>query len=173
MARPQISLPTWITLARLLGIPVILYGLAIGSDRGRGLALMAFVLAAGTDWLDGYLARKLDQITELGKVLDPLVDKLLVLAPLLGLVEQGQIPAWGVFLLIGREIGIAGWRVSQPQISGANLWGKGKTVVQIFAIVWLLLRWPGALIGFWIAVILTLWSGVVYLLPKASAEGQP
>ncbi len=170
MVRSHISLPTWITLARLLGIPLILYGLAIGTERGRMVALGAFLVAAGTDWLDGYLARKLDQITELGKVLDPLVDKLLVLAPLLGLVEQGQIPAWGAFLLIGRELGIAGWRVSQPQISGANLWGKAKTVLQILAIVALLLRWPGALIGFWLAVALTLWSGLLYLLPQPTQE---
>ncbi len=174
-SRSQITLnlPNWITLARLLGIPVILISLASEDPLGRIWAASAFGIAAGTDWLDGYLARRLDQVTELGKFLDPLADKLLVLAPLLMLIELGQVPAWGVFLLLARELAIAGWRVRQDQIQGANLWGKAKTVVQILAVLGLILQWPGALIGFWIAVGITLISGGIYLLPTAPSSEDP
>jgi CDP-diacylglycerol---glycerol-3-phosphate 3-phosphatidyltransferase len=160
-----ISLPTWITLSRLLGVPFILYFLALGDSTSRLWAVIIFLLCAGTDWLDGYLARKLNQVTDLGKILDPLVDKLLVFAPLLVLVEQGQIPAWGVFIILARELTIAGWRVNQPTVSGANIWGKAKTVVQIAAIALLIAQLPYAVVAFWIAVLLTVVSGLVYLLP--------
>ncbi|MDX2271871.1 MAG: CDP-diacylglycerol--glycerol-3-phosphate 3-phosphatidyltransferase [Cyanobacteriota bacterium] len=159
------NIPTWITIARLLGIPVILWGLALATPQGRWIALLAFGVAALTDWLDGYLARRWQQETELGKFLDPLVDKLLVLAPLLSLVELGQVPAWGVFLLLARELTIAGWRVQQTQIAGANLWGKAKTTLQMVAIGLLILEWTGGLLMFWLAVALTLISGLIYLLP--------
>ncbi|MEO1133834.1 MAG: CDP-diacylglycerol--glycerol-3-phosphate 3-phosphatidyltransferase [Cyanobacteria bacterium J06639_1] len=158
------NLPTWITLSRLLVIPVVLVGMAWGRPEGRWVALGAFLLGAGTDWLDGYLARRLDMVTDLGKFLDPLVDKLLVLAPLLALVEARQIPAWGVFLAIAREFAITGWRIRQPKISGANGWGKAKTVSQILAIALLIARAPGGVICFWIAVALTLWSGLMYVV---------
>jgi len=166
------NIPNSITLSRLLGIPFLLYLLYSPTDSHRYLALGIFVVTAATDWLDGYLARKLNQITELGKFLDPLVDKLLVIAPLLALVELHQVPAWGVFLIIGREIAIAGWRVNPSlsnsnQISGANIWGKLKTVTQIGAIALLITPLPPlwsniALIVFWVAVALTLISGIIY-----------
>jgi len=167
------NLPTWITVSRLLGVPFLLVLLQEPTDRMRWIAAGLFLVAAGTDWLDGYLARRLNQVTDLGKFLDPLVDKLLVLAPLLMLIELGQIPAWGVFLVLARELAIAGWRVSQPKISGANLWGKLKTVTQIAAIA-LLIAPPSAfssvaLITFWVAIALTLVSGFIYLLPPAPA----
>lgn len=158
----RLNLPTWITLSRLLVIPVIFVGFTWGTPAGRWLSLGAFLLGASTDWLDGYLARRLDLVTDLGKFLDPLVDKLLVLAPLLLLLEAQQIPAWGVFSVVGRELAIAGWRVQQPKISGANWWGKAKTVTQILAISLLIARLPGGIQCFWIAVALTLWSGLTY-----------
>ena len=96
------NLPNWVTLSRLLGLPVILYCLQDPTAETRWLSLAIFLVAAMTDWLDGYLARKLNQVTELGKFLDPLVDKLLVLAPLLALIELKQLPAWGVFLILAR-----------------------------------------------------------------------
>lgn len=114
-----------------------------------------------------------------GKFLDPLSDKILVIAPLLVLIERRQIPAWGVFIIILREMVIAGWRVNpqlknQQQISGASLWGKIKTVSQITAVSLLLtplaqLQWTG-LVFFWIAVALTIISGIIYLLPKSITE---
>jgi len=150
-------------------VPFLLYWLHHPTNQSRWLSLIVFLLAAGTDWLDGHLARRLKQITELGKFLDPLVDKLLVLAPLLALVELNQVPAWGVFFILARELAIAGWRVNQPKVSGANWWGKVKTVLQIGAIALLIAPWTAttlyAQIAFWLAVILTLASGVTYLIP--------
>lgn len=171
------NLPTWITLSRLLAVPALLWLLLVPTATSRWIALVIFLIAAGTDWLDGYLARRLNQVTDLGKFLDPLVDKLLVLAPLMSLVELQQVPAWGVFLILARELTIAGWRVNpsfQTQISGANIWGKLKTVTQIAAIALLIspVQYPPAgIVLFWIAVALTWISGLIYLWPsKAEAS---
>lgn len=174
------NLPTWITVSRLLGVPILIGLLQDPSPRRAWIAAGVFLLAAGTDWLDGYLARRLNQVTELGKFLDPLVDKLLILAPLLMLIELGKVPAWGVFIILARELTIAGWRVNpafQDQaIPGANLWGKAKTVTQIVAIVCLLVpvkAWPIPIVAvFWLAVVITVISGVLYLLPRSRPTSQ-
>ncbi len=174
------NLPTWITLSRLLGIPFILYLLKYPTPDNRWLCVGIFVVAAGTDWVDGYLARKLDQVTELGKFLDPLVDKLLVLGTLLALIELQLVPAWGVFIILARELAIAGWRVNpkltgNSSISGANIWGKLKTVAQIIAISVLIAplssRWDTAsMVLFWLAVAFSLISGWIYILPNISSS---
>ncbi|MBD1839002.1 CDP-diacylglycerol--glycerol-3-phosphate 3-phosphatidyltransferase [Coleofasciculus sp. FACHB-64] len=169
------TLPNWITLSRLLALPVLLYCLDTPTTETRTVGLVIFLVAAATDWLDGYLARKLNQVTDLGKFLDPLVDKLLVLAPLLPLIQLGQVPAWGVFLILARELAIAGWRVNKTTISGANIWGKLKTVSQIIAIALLIAPLPvsweiPAMIAFWISVAFTLISGVIYLLPQKTEQ---
>ncbi len=172
------NIPTWITVSRLLGIPFILWLLADPTEGDRQIAVVIFLVVALTDWLDGYLARKLDQVTELGKFLDPLVDKLLVTAPLLSLIALQQIPAWGVFLIIARELTIAGWRVTgEKKIQGANLWGKAKTVTQIVAIACLITplapQWTiWTLSLFWISVGLTVISGLIYLLPQTPNSNQ-
>jgi CDP-diacylglycerol---glycerol-3-phosphate 3-phosphatidyltransferase len=178
----HITLPTWVTLSRLVAVPLILVTLSWHSDEfSRWVALIAFLVAALTDWLDGYLARRLNQVSDLGKFLDPLVDKLLILAPMLSLVQLGQIPAWGVFLIVARELVITGWRGAPtvdsspnlitepnpqlPQIIGANFWGKAKTVLQIVAVAALIMQLPGALLLFWLALTLTLISGIIYVWP--------
>ena len=169
------NLPTWITVSRLFGVPFLLYGLHNPTPQTRWIMVSVFLLAAGTDWLDGYLARKLNQVTDLGKFLDPLVDKLLVLAPLISLVELRQIPAWGVFMILARELTIAGWRIDPnlqgSVIQGANFWGKLKTVSQIAAIALLIAPLPPSwkffsLTAFWVSVALTWISGAIYLIPK-------
>ena len=170
------NLPTWITVSRLLGLPLILYLLTIPTEMNRWFAVGIFVLAASTDWLDGYLARKLNLVTELGKFLDPLVDKLLTIGALIALVELNLVPAWGVCLILARELTIAGWRVNpnltgSTKISGANLWGKAKTVVQIIAIAIIMAplseNWAKIGLGlFWISVGLTLISGWIYIAPN-------
>ncbi len=165
------NLPNAITFSRLLGIPFLLYGLYNPTPQARWICLTIFLVAALTDWLDGYLARKLNQITDLGKFLDPLVDKFLVLAPLLVLVELQKIPAWGVFVILARELAIAGWRVNQTTITGANIWGKLKTVSQIIAISLLIaplsLAWQvPTLTVFWLSVALTVISGLIYIVPQ-------
>lgn len=172
------NLPTWITVSRLLALPFLFFLLQTPTNDQRWLGVIIFLVAASTDWLDGYLARKLNQVTELGKFLDPLVDKLLVLAPLLILIELQQIPAWGVFVILSRELAIAGWRVNpnltgNSEIKGANIWGKGKTVSQIIAIAGLLAPIPSdyqmlTLILFWISVMLTVVSGIIYVWPTSS-----
>jgi CDP-diacylglycerol---glycerol-3-phosphate 3-phosphatidyltransferase len=171
---------SWITVSRLLAVPILLFCLRLTtaenlmpSDNIRWVCVAAFLVAAGTDWLDGYVARRFNQITDLGKILDPLVDKLLVFAPLLCLIELREIPAWSVFLILFRELTIAGWRVQQTQISGANLWGKAKTVSQIAAIALLIAPLPAvghalALTTYAIAISLTLISGGIYLWPRSA-----
>ena len=173
----MMNLPTWITVSRLLGAPLVLILLLEPTPLWAWWAVGIFLLAASTDWVDGYLARRLDQVTDLGKFLDPLVDKLLVFAPLLALIELGKVPAWGVFLILVRELTIAGWRVNSTwqtqSVPGANLWGKAKTVLQIAAIACLLAPLPvlGYQIGmflFWAAVILTWVSGWLYMMPRSA-----
>jgi CDP-diacylglycerol---glycerol-3-phosphate 3-phosphatidyltransferase len=165
------NLPNWITFSRLLGLPVVVYCLYDDRLTMRWIGVGVFLVAALTDWLDGYLARKLDQITDLGKFLDPLVDKLLVLIPLLVAIDLHLVPAVGVCLILTRELTIAGWRVGQTQISGANIWGKLKTIGQIIAIAMIIsplsiANWHQySLIAFWLSVALTLISGLIYLMP--------
>jgi len=174
------NLPTWITISRLFGLPFIFYLLEYPTPTSRWLGMTIFLIVAITDWLDGYLARKLNQVTDLGKFLDPLVDKLLILGVLLILIQLGEVPAWGVFLILARELAIAGWRVNpnltgSNSISGANIWGKLKTVTQIVAIALLIAPLPSpwdliASVIFWLAVILTLISGVIYIWPQVAAS---
>ncbi|MDG3496726.1 CDP-diacylglycerol--glycerol-3-phosphate 3-phosphatidyltransferase [Pseudanabaena catenata USMAC16] len=184
------TLPTWVTLSRLIAVPII-FGLFLWQDSEltRFIALSVFIVAAITDWLDGYLARKLNQITELGKFLDPLVDKVLTIALFLLFIELGQVPAWAVFAIVTRELLITAWRGApsgEPQgetgesskpskpskstIVGANLWGKAKTVMQIIAIATLLIKLPYAIVFFWIAFGLTLISGFLYVVPASKSS---
>ena len=106
------NIPNSITFTRIILVFPLIYLLYQADPVYQWWALSIFVIAATTDWLDGYLARKLNQITALGKFLDPLTDKILVIAPLLVLIERQQVPAWAVFLIIVREIVIAGWRIN-------------------------------------------------------------
>jgi CDP-diacylglycerol---glycerol-3-phosphate 3-phosphatidyltransferase len=170
----MLNLPNCITFSRLLGIPLILYGLYQPSLAWQWAAIGLFIIAAATDWLDGYLARKLDLVTDLGKFLDPLVDKLLVLLPLLVAIDLHRVPAIGVCIILARELTIAGWRVGGTQVAGANMWGKVKTVVQIVAIVMVMVPLPAVqswgIWVFWLAVALTLISGGIYLFPRKLGE---
>jgi len=167
-----VNIPNSITTIRIVLVIPLIYCLYQPSINFQWVAFSLFLIAALTDWLDGYLARKLNQITALGKFLDPLTDKILIIAPLLILIERQQLPAWAVFIIIIREIVIAGWRVNpqlnaQNEITGANIWGKLKTVTQIGAIALLLIPIPSlinwGLIMFWIALVLTVISGSIYL----------
>jgi CDP-diacylglycerol---glycerol-3-phosphate 3-phosphatidyltransferase len=174
LSLPTMNLPNWITLSRLLGLPVVVYCLYSNSLQVRWIGVAVFLVAALTDWLDGYLARKLDLVTDLGKFLDPLVDKLLILIPLLVLIDLHLVSAIGVCLILTRELTIAGWRVGQTQISGANIWGKLKTVSQIAAIAIIIApldipNWSlyGS-VSFWFSVALTLISGAIYFIPSRS-----
>lgn len=130
------------------------------------VAAFIFVLASATDFFDGYIARTFDQITTLGKILDPLADKMLTLAGFLGLMILGSASPWAIFLILTRELFITGLRVSAVAEGidiSASWMGKVKTVVQMIAIGFLLMEWPGGEILLWFAVVLTLYSGYEYV----------
>ena len=130
------------------------------------IAAFIFVVASATDFFDGYIARTFDQITTLGKILDPLADKMLTLAGFLGLMMLDRASEWAIFLIITRELFITGLRVSavsQGLDIAASWMGKVKTVVQMVAIGFLLMKWPGATLLLWTAVALTLYSGYEYV----------
>jgi len=129
-------------------------------------AAFIFVLASATDFFDGYIARTFDQITTLGKILDPLADKMLTLAGFLGLMILGSASPWAIFLILTRELFITGLRVSAVAEGidiSASWMGKIKTVIQMIAIGFLLMGWPGGELLLWFAVLLTLYSGYEYV----------
>ncbi len=132
-----------------------------------------FILASVTDWIDGHYARKYNLVTNLGKFLDPLADKLLVSAALIVLVEMGAAPSWIVIIIISREFAVTGLRLilaGTGEVVAANMLGKIKTWTQIIAIAALLLNnlpfalidFPFADIALWVAMIFTIWSGCDY-----------
>lgn len=147
------------------------------------IAAAIFIIAAITDGLDGYLARKKHQITLMGQFLDPVADKILVTAALILLVEIGRIPGWIAIIIVSREIAVTGLRTiaaAQGIVIAASLFGKIKTVTQIMAICALLLdNFPFSLINFpfdyvalTFAMIFTLWSGFDYFLAFRFATKQ-
>lgn len=167
------NLANKITLARIFLVPVFLLILSIKIPYGDFLAAAVFILAASTDGLDGYLARKRKEVTRLGKFMDPLADKLLISAALISLVELREISAWVAFLIIGRELAVTGLRAvaaADGVIIAASPLGKAKTVSQIVAIVFLFIHdFPFALwniqigkFAMGVAVIFTIWSGLDY-----------
>ncbi len=129
-------------------------------------AALLFVLASTTDFFDGFIARSWNQKTELGAILDPLADKMLVLAAFLGLMVMGRANPWAIYLILTREFFITGIRVasaSKGYSVSASMAGKVKTVTQMFAIGFLMMNWPFANLLLWVAVILTLYSGFEYI----------
>jgi CDP-diacylglycerol--glycerol-3-phosphate 3-phosphatidyltransferase len=130
------------------------------------IAAFIFVVASATDFFDGYIARTFNQVTTLGKILDPLADKMLTLAAFLGLMMIGSASPWAIFLIVTRELFITGLRVSAVAEGidiSASWMGKVKTVAQMIAIGFLLMGWYGGTILLWIAVALTLYSGYEYV----------
>ncbi|QKF82457.1 CDP-diacylglycerol--glycerol-3-phosphate 3-phosphatidyltransferase [Halarcobacter ebronensis] len=126
---------------------------------------LIFVIASVTDFFDGYIARQWNQMTKLGAILDPLADKMLMLAGFLGLMLIDRASGWAVFLILSREFFITGLRVvavADGQNVAASMAGKVKTVFQMIAIGFLIMNWPFATILLWIAVALTLYSGYEY-----------
>ena len=129
-------------------------------------AALLFVLASVTDFFDGYIAREWNQSTLLGAILDPLADKMLTLAAFLGLMIEGSASAWAIYIIIVRELFITGLRtvaVSEGISVKASWAGKVKTVSQMFAIGFLLMHWPYGDLLLWIAVALTVYSGLEYV----------
>lgn len=181
------NLANKITLARIFLVPIIMFLLLINVDLkpltfsdfsitwNQILAALIFIVAASTDGLDGYIARKNKIVTNLGKLLDPLADKLLVAAVLISLVEMDKVDAWIAIVIISREFAVTGLRqiaLLEGRVLAASKWGKWKTAVQITMIIALLLNnFPFALLDFrfdlissWAAALITVYSGVDYFV---------
>ena len=179
------TVPTLLTWTRILAIPLLVGVFYMGLEvRFQNLvATTMFVVFAATDWLDGYLARKLNQASSFGAFLDPVADKFLVCASLLVLVHLNRADVFVALIIIGREIAISALREWMAQIGASksvavHMVGKVKTVVQMVAIPFLL--FDGVLFGvidtgtwgqwlIWISAVLTVWS-MVYYLQKAIPE---
>lgn len=152
------NLPNLLTYARVGMIPVVLVLLDRGTRRDAAYAALVYALAGITDVLDGFLARRMNIVSVIGKFLDPLADKLMVMASLVWLVTLGRIPAWAVILLLSREISITALRSiasSEGFVIAANEGGKQKTALQVMGILFLILGYPYELrlLGFDLGVV--------------------
>ena len=165
------NLPIALTGLRIFLVPVLVVLLLTRTDDGLHLGTAVFGLAVLTDYLDGYFARRRNQVTRLGILLDPLADKLLTAAAFLSLVEMGMVPAWMVMIILGRELAVTGLRnlaLSRGIVIAASPLGKTKMVSQVVAIFLLLLSRPWPLLGrlapagLWIALLVTVGSGIDY-----------
>jgi cardiolipin synthase (CMP-forming) len=186
------NLPTLLTWARIVAIPFIVgvfYLPQLDMPTKNLLATVAFVAVAATDWLDGWLARRLNQTSSFGAFLDPVADKFLVAASLLILVELGRAGAVVSAIIIGREIAISALREWMAQIGASRsvavtMLGKFKTTMQLTAIPFLLFdgplfglfhTGPSGQVLLWVAAVLTVWSMVYYLqraLPEIRAKAR-
>ncbi|AGA58150.1 MAG: CDP-diacylglycerol--glycerol-3-phosphate 3-phosphatidyltransferase [Thermobacillus sp.] len=181
------NLANRITLARIFLVPIIMFFLLARIDfepiafenfsitYNQIVAALIFIIAASTDGLDGYIARKNKLVTNLGKLLDPLADKLLVAAVLISLVEMDKLDAWIAIVIISREFAVTGLRqvaLLEGKVLAASRWGKWKTGVQITMIIALLLNnFPFALVSIpfdivmtWVAAVITVYSGIDYFV---------
>lgn len=186
------NLPNKITISRIMLIPLFLFIMLfpfqwgtlhiLGADLPvtHLVGALIFIFASVTDWVDGYYARKYNLVTNLGKFLDPLADKLLVSAALIVLVELGLAASWIVIIIISREFAVTGLRLvlaGEGEVVAANMLGKIKTWTQIVAISALLLHnvifeligFPFDDIALWVATFFTIWSGWDYFAKNKEA----
>ncbi len=179
-----LNAPNIITLFRIACIPVMAFLLLSPSREASFWAAWVFALASASDWLDGHLARRMGIETVFGKFLDPIADKLIVMAALIMILPYSRVPAWMVLVILGREIIITGLRgiaSTEGIVIQASDLGKFKTIFQLVAIIGLLLHYEYhwffgvdhpllvvtmhnvGMFFLWIATILTVWSGIDYL----------
>ena len=167
------NIPNLLSAVRILAIPVVIGFLSSPGPQASFLAALIFALASLTDLLDGYIARQQKRETAVGKLLDPMADKLLVLSCMIMLIPLERIPAWIVVLIIGREVAVTGLRgiaSAEGMIIAASRWGKAKMVFQTLAMIGLMLHYPYLGIDFhllgmillWVSLVITLWSGMDY-----------
>jgi len=170
----QVNWANILTIARIGIVPVIAFLLFYGGFLCSILSAFLFIIATFTDFLDGYMARRQSMVSDLGKFLDPLADKLLIATVLVFLIPLGRAPAWMVALIIARELAITGLRGIASEkniIIAANWLGKYKTAFQCAALIPLLIHYTIFGMQFqlagefflWIACFLTLWSGFDYM----------
>ncbi|MGN0130843.1 MAG: CDP-diacylglycerol--glycerol-3-phosphate 3-phosphatidyltransferase [Lachnospiraceae bacterium] len=166
--------PNKLTVGRMMLVPLLVVFLLTewGGDANQYISAGIFILASITDWLDGYLARKNNLITNFGKFMDPLADKLLVCSALICMVELDKLQAWIVIIFIAREFIISGFRLIAAErgiIIAANYWGKFKTVAQMLMIILLILDLGGIfnmleMLCIVLSLVLTVVSLVTYMI---------
>lgn len=167
--------PNTLTLFRVAAVPLLIVLMLSGSRLSGFFAALVFSIAAITDYFDGYIARRFGLVSTLGKIMDPLADKLLVSSAFIMLIPHSRIAAWMVCVIIGRELAVTGLRniISEKgaDVSASQL-GKWKTGCQIAAIIPLLLHYPYFGVDFhaighvlvWLALVITVWSGADYFV---------
>ena len=170
--------PNKLTVARMIIVPFLVVFLLTGwgGDANRYIALALFVVASVTDWFDGYLARKNNLVTNFGKFMDPLADKLLVCSAMICMIELNRLPAWFVLIIIGREFIISGFRLIAAEngiVIAANYWGKFKTASQMIMIILLILHFDGIFVTLeqlfiWLSLALTIISLITYIWQNKS-----
>ncbi|MBI4246595.1 MAG: CDP-diacylglycerol--glycerol-3-phosphate 3-phosphatidyltransferase [Candidatus Rokubacteria bacterium] len=167
------NLPIGLTITRIVAVPLLIVFLISSSRVHAVMAAAIFILASITDWLDGLLARRRNQVTTLGTLLDPIADKLLVAAALVSLLQIDKVAAWIVVVIIGRELAVTGLRAVAAHVGvivPASRLAKGKTVSQYVAITMLIIEKGvgsapfhiAATVVLWIALGLTVGSGIDY-----------
>lgn len=167
--------PNSLTMFRVMSVPLLIVLLLFDNRITAALAAFVFSVAAITDYLDGYIARRYGLVSNLGKILDPLADKMLVSTAFIMLIPLDRVPAWIVCVIIGRELAITGFRniiSDHGDDASASMLGKYKTGFQIAAIIPLIIHFRYFGIDFhqigtllvWIALVFTLWSGVDYIV---------
>lgn len=167
------NLPNKLTLLRMIMVPffvAVLLGRPFG-NASDWVALAIFIAASLTDMADGKIARKYNLITDFGKFMDPLADKILTCSGMICLVQLGRIPAWVVCIIVAREFAISGFRLIAAEkgiVIAASMWGKSKTVFQMAMVILMLANIPAlhilTQIVMWIATILTIVSLVDYIV---------
>jgi CDP-diacylglycerol--glycerol-3-phosphate 3-phosphatidyltransferase len=163
-----LNLPNALTVVRIMLVPVLVVALLGNTQGGDVLAAVVFALASLTDFIDGYLARARDSITTFGKLMDPLADKLLIVAALISLVSLHRLAAWVAMVIITRELAVTVLRLGATQagvVMAASFFGKVKTCLQIAAILAVIAvhgnpAWVQALL--YVAVLVTVLSGLDY-----------
>ncbi len=164
------NLPNALSLVRIFLVPVLVVFLIVVPRPYNLTAAAVFLAAVMTDWLDGRIARSMRQVTTLGKLLDPVADKLLISASLISLVQVGRVPAWMVVLIVGRDLAITGLRgiaASQNVIIQATELGKATMIAEVIAVALLILDYPAISVplgqaALAVAILLSLASGVTY-----------
>ena len=178
------NLPNKLTVARVILIPFFVFFLLNDSMNPyfKWVALAIFIVASLTDLLDGKIARKYNLVTDFGKFMDPLADKLLVCSAMIGLIELGRVEAWIVIVIIAREFIISGFRLiaaDNGRVIAASYWGKFKTTFQMFMVILMIANigmTPFPLITQiikWIALVLTIVSLVDYLIKNKDVMSGP
>lgn len=179
----KLNIPNALTVVRILLVPVLVVALLDETSSGDILAAGVFAIASFTDAIDGYIARARNSVTDFGKLMDPIADKLLVIAALFALVELNRVAAWVAMVIVAREFAVTVSRMyatGQGIVIAANAWGKAKTIVQIIAIFCLIAFYPSPLwvdLLVYLAVAITIISGIDYFfglrkLMREAAERQ-